>query len=123
MIIVYRADNGEITRVVSAPDAEADRNVGPGESFLLSPRAADWRTQYVVGGEVVAKPATPVSLAGDTLQGLPVPSLVVIQSALSRQTFYSDAATQQLTFTYPGEYRIWVQAPGFLDGEFTYTKA
>ncbi|WP_458763670.1 hypothetical protein [Cupriavidus basilensis] len=123
MIIVYRADNGEITRVVTAPDNEADRNVSPGEAFVLSDTSANWRTQYVVDGAVVAKPASPASLASDTLLGLPVPSLVVIQSKLSRQTFYSDAATQQLTFTYPGEYRIWVQAPGYLDGEFTYTKA
>lgn len=123
MIIIYRTDNGEITRLVSAPEAEAERNVLPGEAFILAEATPDWQTQRVADGQIVAKAACPAALDGDRLTGLPVPSLIVVQSALSRQSFYSAQAEEALSFAYPGDYKIWVQAPGYLTGEFAYTKA
>lgn len=123
MIIIYRADSGEILRIASAPEVEAERNVLPGEAFILSDVLPDPRAQYVVDGALVSRPAGPAALVGNELQNLPVPALIVVQSTLSRRVFYSGEATQALSFDFPGTYRVWVQAFPYLDTEFSLTQA
>ena len=106
---------GRILRCGKCPPGSVDIQAsGPGETALQ----ADWFDgAYVVDGALVPRPASPVALIDMTLTGVPVPAVVRINAA----QYEADESTVELDITYPGKYRIVVEAWPYLDAEFEVT--
>jgi hypothetical protein len=74
-------------------------------------------THYVAHGKMVPRPACPAMLSGQTLRRVPVPSTVIIGNI----RYSTDEADVEMTFQFPGTYKVAVQAFPFLDGNFAVT--
>lgn len=74
----------------------------------------DGATQYIVAGGKHPRPANPARLMGQNLHDLPVPCVIKI----NKKEYPCNEASAQLNFTYPGLYRVTVQAFPCLDASF-----
>ena len=104
--------SGRIVQTGSSPETMADlHKLGP---HGYAEGVADLERDYVKDGAIAPRPAGHAELAGKTLIGLPVPCVVHIN-----QTGYScSEPVAELSFPYPGTYRIRIEAFPYLDALF-----
>lgn len=74
------------------------------------------REQYVSGGRFVDRPASPVSMVGGTLVGVPAGAVVTIEGV----EYIADDSEIEFEFAFPGRYVIRVSCWPFLDFETVY---
>lgn len=77
----------------------------------------DGHTHYVVDGAARLRPKSRAVRVGDNLMNLPIPCTILING----RAYECKDGVAALTFTYPGTYRVIVQAFPFLDAEFEIT--
>lgn len=71
-------------------------------------------TEYVLDGVLTPRPASPVTLSGQTLDNLPASYVVVIDD-----TEYPGTSPQcELGFTNPGTYTVTVKAFPYMDAHY-----
>ena len=70
-------------------------------------------TQYVVDGQIVARPIQSTTMEGLTLTSLPIPATLHING----ETYEVDDGTAELDFMLPGPYRLRVEAWPYQDWE------
>lgn len=112
---VHYDEHGRITYGVAMPDfmaAEQLAHVVAGGGFIEGTGNPD--TEYVLDGVLVPRPASPVTLSGQTLDNLPASYVVVIDD-----TEYPGTSPQcELGFTNPGTYTVTVKAFPYLDAHY-----
>lgn len=74
----------------------------------------DGTLEYVIDGNKQPRPANPARLSGYALHNLPVPCKIRI----NQREYACSEASAAVELTYPGVYRINVQAFPFLDANF-----
>ena len=75
---------------------------------------ANSRAHYILDGDVTPRPENPARISGTTLTHLPNPSEVRIEDATVTVT----DGLLELSFEFPGVYRVKVSSFPFLDREF-----
>lgn len=75
----------------------------------------DAATYYVVDGEPTPRPENPTTLTDLTLNNVPIPAIITINS----QTYATESDTIELEFDQPATYTVVVSAFPYLDKEFT----
>jgi hypothetical protein len=107
----YRTD-GAINHVLSGDQSVIDLNKSTSSNWVEG--AWDGETHYVLDGVATERPANPATLDGLTLNNLPVPCKIVINS-----TYYDCTDdTAELEFDYAGTYKVIIEAFPYLNAEF-----
>jgi hypothetical protein len=75
-------------------------------------------TEYVKDGAMVPRPANPATLAGMTLENLPVPCTVTVEDV----EHACEESTAELSFSQAGTYPVKVSAWPMLDATFEVTQ-
>ncbi|QQB36933.1 hypothetical protein I6I07_10140 [Achromobacter deleyi] len=106
--------SGRIIGVMRGPRESVEATAeATGHAFVEGEGNPD--LQYVLQNAIVARPESPVVLAGKTLSGLPVPSLIRIGNVA-----YPCAETvAELEFGHAGTFAVAIEAWPYLNKEFT----
>lgn len=117
MIVNYfvHDNDGRILRHGICVEEDVDLQAREGEIAVAG--QCDYWTDYVKDGEVTPRPASPVTLQGQTLSNVPVPAVVVIDG--TRYQCTEDHV--ELDLPYQKTYAITVEAFPYLDAHFTLT--
>ncbi|WP_338848761.1 hypothetical protein V8J88_07545 [Massilia sp. W12] len=107
------AKYGELGRVLFIGDVPQDMLALQGERTFIG--RIDPVREYVRDGKACPRPANPARLDGLHLRALPAPCVVVING----KRYDCAEAEAELSFTYPGKYRVRVEAFPWMDVEFT----
>lgn len=120
-IVIYNPLNGSISRLAHCQDEDAELQARPDEVFVIVeelPPIVDYKIQhYVDNGEVLPRPECPVTLAGNVLSNVVIPSAMWINGTAYALT--EDTVT--LDFTNPGKYKIQIESWPYRTGEFEIT--
>jgi hypothetical protein len=110
--------SGRILSTGSMPRWMIDIQTPPaGGSLVIGD--GHWDTDYVKGGAIVPRPASPATLNGMTLENLPNPCTITLDGADHACT----DATCELSFSHAGTYTVKVAAFPYLDATFEVTQA
>lgn len=113
VISTYDPQTGKIDSVISGDEAAVQTTIETLEEPWVE---GDWfeKGKYVLNGEVVDQPVNPTTLSWLTLNNVPVPATVWIDSS----EYQTNESTVELEFSFPGKHKVKVVAFPYLDAEF-----
>jgi hypothetical protein len=118
-ITEYDESTGELGFIKSFSDEETYELNNANPHVMGAFSSQDY---YVVEGEAVERPASPVTLSDLTLQGVPAGSTLTIASAslsTSNGERYDAEGEIELEFSLPGSYSLRVECWPYKDWEVT----
>ena len=83
-------------------------NISPqaGEALVYTEGVtADPSVSYIVDGSVAPRPQLEIEASGNTLTGVPLGAVIIIEG----QTYTATSATVELEFTLPGTYEVKIE--------------
>lgn len=110
---LYNATTGAITSRIFVSEQDLNINIPEGQQYI--PGYYDALEYYISNGVPLKKQKMNVTISGNTISGLPIPSVATIEG----QSYTITDGVMILDTTMPGPYKVHLSSVPYLDYEVT----